>query len=526
MDRRVALALLVLALLTPLALLAAQPLPTQQTGVQQPPPGNEKAFTVEYARWIEAKGNLSVLEVAVTYYGDRVLLDVKASLEPGCGGRVVSLQPVTLGSWPSGATKVVRFTVDTSKMGGRCTGVIAITWKREWDPTLRDVLVPSVGFARLQVDTSYCGAPTLSVEVSPTILYMDRENTVTVRVGNTGRFAISDITVDVLVEGASVSGASYPVQLKASRLEPGEWRSYTLRLVPSSPVVALTFRSSYANCMGQEVSSTTTARLAAVKGQAVLVAPLNGSVAAGETREVEVKIVNLGSVELTGVRVALSAQGAGIALEPQLVDVGDIPAGGERVFTVRVAVPETAVGSIPVSYTLSYKTPNGGVAVQPGSFTLFVVQSSQVYVTSVDVVPQEPRVGDILVLSVNIVNDGGFPVYGVNVSASAGEGLRPLRATYSFLGRLEAQAVTSVPFSYKVEAPGRHTVTFTVVYRDAYGKTHRAVRSITVNAVQGAAQAGETGKPKRPSLETWWPLIAALVGVAVVVVAWKLVKRR
>jgi len=523
-DRRRALTLLVLVLLAPLALAAAQPaLP--QGGVEQPP-GYEKAFTVEYARWVETKGNLSVLEVAVTYYGDRVLLDAKASLEPGCGGRVASPQPVTLGSWPSGATKVVRFTVDTREMGGRCTGVVALTWEREWDPTLRDVLVPSVGFARLQVDTSYCGAPTLSVEVSPTILYMDRENTVTVRVGNTGRFPISDATVDVLVEGASVSGASYPVQLRATRLEPGEWRSYTLRLVPSSPAVALTFRSSYANCMGEVVSSTVTARLAAVKGQAVLVAPLNGSVSAGETRMVEVRVVNLGSVELTGVRVALSAQGAGIALEPQLVGVGDIPAGGERVFTVRVAVPETAAGSIPVGYTLSYRTPDGGVAVQQGSFTLFVVQSSQVYVTSVDVVPQEPRVGDILVLSVNLVNDGGFPVYGVNVSASAGEGLKPLRATYSFLGRLEAQAVTSVPFSYRVEAPGRHTVTFTVVYRDAYGRVHRAVRTVAVDAVEAAAQAGETGKPRRPSLAAWWPIVAALAGVAVVVVAWRMVRRR
>lgn len=517
--------LLLLVALAPL-IIAVPPGLSPSGAAPEKAPGYEKAFTVEQARWVETRGNLSVFEAVVTYYGGRVLLDVKASLEPGCGGRVVSPQPVMLGSWPNGVAKTIRFTVNTSEMGGKCEGAIAITWDKEWDPALQYVYVAPIGSARLRVDTSFCGTPSLSVKVHPSILYLNGENVVTVEVGNTGRFKVTDVDVEVNVQGASVSGSSYPVEFKAAKLDPGEWRAYTLRLVPSSPAVVLTFRESYANCMGEETVSTATVALSAVRGQAVLLAPVNGSIPAGATRSVSLRLVNLGSTELRDVKVTLSAQGAGVAVEPQLLSLGDVAANGEREFAIRVAVPETAVGSIPVSYTLSYVAPDGSAATLAGSFTLFVVQSSQVYVTSVDVVPSEPKVGDILVLSVSIVNDGGFPVYGVNVSAFAAEGLKPLRATYSFLGRLEAQAVTSVPFSYRVETPGEHRVTFTVVYRDAYGNTHRAVRSVTVNAVQGASRASGTGKPRPSLIERWWPLVAALIGVAAVAAAWKLVKRR
>jgi len=523
--RRLAVALIAVLLVAGLVAVAAQPLPTPR-GASAPPSAEDYAFTVEYARWVERQGNLSVLEVAVSYYGRNVLLDSVASLEPGCNASVVSRQPVVLGSWPSGARKIIRFTVNTTGVEGRCWGTIAVKWDREWDPVKEKVVLPSVNFRRLKVDMSYCGSPQVSVRVEPATLYMGRANTLHIVVANTGGSVIRDLDVRVEVQGASVLDANYPVEVKASVLGPGGEKGFTLRIVPTSPSPVLTFRASYTDCVGDEETSVTVVPLNALRGQAVMVSPVQGRVEAGSTSSVEVKVLNLGSVSLGDAKIALSAQGAGVVVEPQLVSLGDVEPGGERGFTITVAVPATAIGSIPVTYTLSYKTPDGGVVTLGGSFTLFVVQKGQVYVTSVDTVPEEPSVGGTLVLSVNLVNDGSAPVYGVNVTASADEGLEPLRSTYSFLGRLEPQALTSVPFSYRVKAPGEHSVAFEVHYRDAYGVEHVVKRVVTVRAVASSA-AGQGGGQQEASngYGRLWPALLA-AALAVVVVAVLVARRR
>ena len=192
----------------------------------------------------------------------------------------------------------------------------------------------------------------------------------------------------------------------------------------------------------------------AASGQSVLVVPEPSTISAGSLNTVKLRVINAGEVPLQSVRVVLSLQKSQLSVDPSVLDVGELQPGEERAFAVRVLAPATASSSESISYQVLYAMPGGSAAVAQGAFTLSVVLPSAVTVTGLELVPQKPQVGSTLILAVTLVNDGVLPVYAVNVTVQASGGLAPLRAPYAYLGQLNPQVLTSVPFSFRAQAEG------------------------------------------------------------------------
>ncbi|MEM3688549.1 MAG: hypothetical protein QXW42_01395, partial [Thermofilum sp.] len=189
---------------------------------------------------------------------------------------------------------------------------------------------------------------------------------------------------------------------------------------------------------------------------------------------------------------------------------------------ISVSVPTTASSSETVSYQALYTVEGGGVVNTAGTFSFYIAQTSRVTITSTDIVPQSPQVGGNVIVAVGLINDGSFPVYGVNVSATASQGLAPLRSTYTYLGQLNPQVLTSLPFSFKATLEGVQEVKFIVTYRDAYGRVMNTERTVLIN-VSPATTSSSTQQASNFRDNS---LLIALTLIIIVAVAFAAYRRR
>lgn len=516
--------LILLPLLAGIATAAlAQPIPSRTTAPPSEP--FEYGFSVEYVRWIESRGNLSVVEVGVSYYGTYTLLGVEVTLKTACNAEILSPQPIRLGSWRSGTVKSFRFTVNSSQLQEKCVVHMNIHWRQAWDEAERELKESYSGSAQLDVDLRYCGPESIAVSVDPQTLYMGAVNTVRVVFSNNGDYPVDDLTATVNAQGLSIINTRFPVEIAVSRLDPGESKSFTLQVVPQSAYSSMSISISYTNCMGEDVMKTVNVPMIGSTGQSLVVVPEPSKVNAGMSSKVNLRVANLGNIPMRDLRLILTFQRSTLAVSPTILYVGDLNPGQEKRVQVEVDVPATASAGETIAYQATFLTEGGSLSTITGSFTIFVLQTSSLTITSVEAVPERPEVGKTVIFAVNVINDGNFPVYGVNISATPDEGLKPVRSTYNFLGQLNPQVITSVPFSFRVVKPGIREVVFTITYRDAYGNTHSVERRAAVIAENPAA-SGHSGNSEPGGVGLYAVAVSAVVAALAALVYYRRVKGR
>jgi len=505
-----ALALALLALGQPLV---SQPASPQRTGYRPA----TFVFVVESSS-ASGTGSVGVVQVAVSYWGVRTLINTRAELEPLCAANVTSEQPVLLGSWKPGAQKVVAFTVNVSKPAPRCDAKLRIWWENTWDDSLATVTHEG-GSTELDLGFSTCWGEDLALRAVPSTVYTGAPAQVALEVENRGWFEVSRLTLTVSAQGAAILDSPAPLTFQVGSLPPGKAASFQLAVAPQSAAPALVVTASYLSCSGSLVTRTYTLPLYVASGQAVLVTPDPAVVRAGSSTRLRLHVVNAGGVTLYSVKVLLSLQKSPLSITPSFIDIGELKPGEDKVVEVDVLVPTSASSSEAVGYQVVYSTGSGSSAALQGSFTLSVVFPAGLRIASVEAIPQQPQVGSNVVVAATLVNDGTYPVYAVNVTVSASRGLSPVRAPYAFLGQLSPQVLTSVPFSFRVLEPGVQEVRVVATFRDPYGSVQQVERTVLVNAVP--AQQESQGE-----VRSWNPLLLAAGLAAAVALAVLLLRGR
>ncbi|QOJ78746.1 hypothetical protein IG193_08355 [Infirmifilum lucidum] len=478
--------------LVSIAAIAVLLLATYSTQLLQSSPlsqrsGDVYVFNLESVAVSGGPGSVRTITLSLSYYGRYTLLGSAVSLQPQCNATVLSDQPVQLGSWRPGTVKVASFTVDTSKATVRCPVELVVSWSDSWDDAY-GMNTQLSGSSTLKATVTACWFEDLRVGVVPQIVYVDSVNSVLLDVLNSGSSSMREVTIIVSGQGATLINASLPLSYQLREIPPGKRFTAALQLVPQSSFPSLAVTVSYVDCAGNFKTVSYNVPMYASPGQSIVVVPDPATVVAGTRSEVALKVVNVGSVEAKNLRVVLNLQASPLAINPAVIDSGDLKPGDVKTFTVHVDVPSTASASTLVSYQTIYYIPGSGPTFTQGSFTLFILQRSSLSITSIEVVPSRATVDSNVVFAVNLINDGTYPVYAVNVTAYPPEGLTPARSPSTFLGQLNPQVLTSIPFTFKAAREGSYEVKFRATYRDAYGNTAYVERTAVVEVIPASPE--------------------------------------
>ncbi|MHB9302006.1 COG1361 family protein [Thermofilum pendens] len=471
------------------------------------------AFVLEDVSVLDSGVPSGVVQVSVSYYGAYTLLGASLGLTARCGGAEVSAGSVDVGSWRPGTVKTARFTLNTSSLGSECTLRVSVSWGDSWDDAQK-TYTGLGGSTSLEYSFTACWGERVSVGVRPQMVYSSTVNPVLLVVENSGRTALRQVEVYVAPQGSVLLNASVPTVFELGDLKPGERRVVPLSVVPQSPFPSFSVTVSYLDCSGSKKSVAQQVYLYAAAGQSIVVVPDPPVLVAGQASNVSLRVVNAGGVAVKGLSLVLGVQKSPLSVSPSFLVVGDLGPGESRSVPVTVLVPATASSSESVAYQALYSVEGGGLATSGGSFTFYVAQRSSVSITSVDVVPQSPEVGSNVIFAVSLVDDGTFPVYAVNVSAYASRGLSPLRSTYAYLGQLNPQVLTTVPFSFRAVEEGMQEVRFVVTYRDAYGYSRSAERTVYVNVARQQPSRQAQGGSANPYVYLAAVAVALLLAAA------------
>ncbi|MEZ0346856.1 MAG: hypothetical protein ABWK01_09910 [Infirmifilum sp.] len=477
--------------------------------------GNTFIFTVESLTVSGSTGTTKTVTVVVSYYGKYTLLGSSISLTTGCNATVLSDQPVLLGSWRPGTVKTATFTVDGSNASNLCPISVLITWQDSWDDAT-SMNTGMGGSVPISTQLNACWSEDLRVSIKPQMIYLNSVNSAVLEVKNNGAGTLEKVSLSISGQGLTLLNVTVPLIYTLEKMPSGYKISIPLQLVAQSSFPSLQVTATYVDCTGNAKTIMFTVPLYASQGQSILVVPDPSSVIAGTRSNVTLKVINMGSISVNSVQVILNLQASPIAISPATLSLDTLKPGETKSFTVKVDVPSTASTSTPVTYQVVYTAPGSGVALTQGSFTLFILQRSSLSITSIEVVPQQVEVGSNVVFALALINDGTYPVYAVNVSAQPSDGLVSSRSLYTYLGQLNPQALTSVPFSFKAVKEGTYEVKFTVTYVDAYGKRGVVERGAVVKVVP----ASNSNTASSPRNSYGLALLAAAITIAAVAVGY------
>jgi hypothetical protein len=478
-------------------------------------------FTLEGINVLDSSYPAGVVQVTVSYFGTYTLLGSSMQLKITCGNSTYTTDSVSLGSWRPSTQKIATFTVDTSRLSSNCQSEIVISWSDSWDDSLK-MNTGYGGTTSLDTTLTACWGEQLQVSLNPQPTYLSSVNPVFLTVVNSGQSSVDNLVITIIPQGSLMLNTSIPTVLEVGRLDPGMKKSLPLQIIPQSNFPSLAVTLSYTDCMGNKKTSSLQIPFYATTGQSILVVPEPSVLSSGQTSNVNLKVINAGNVPIKNLNIILSLQKSPLSISPAMLSIGDLRPGEVKTIPISVSVPTTASSSETVSYQALYTVEGGGVVNTAGTFSFYIAQTSRVTITSTDIVPQSPQVGGNVIVAVGLINDGSFPVYGVNVSATASQGLAPLRSTYTYLGQLNPQVLTSLPFSFKATQEGVQEVKFIVTYRDAYGTAMKTERTVLIN-VSPATTSSSTQQASNFRDNS---LLIALTLIIIVAVAFAAYRRK
>ena len=457
----------------------------------------EREFVLNSVAWSRlpaGEDGIGILELVVAYYGEGSLLDVEAKLSLGCGVAVPS-DTVAIGSWDPGAAKVLTFLVNASGIRGECLATLYISYGGIARQRAFGYLVfRTRGCASLSFRVPFYGNPSITASVSPSTVVGDSVNVLTIALRNAGTGDALDLVATVSFAGAALLGVEQPLRIRVDELSPGEVASVNVSLIPFSPQVSISIEVDYVDDYGDERVERMTVVVPSATGTAVVVLAEPSKLRAGSSNEVSLEVRNLGDSPLSDAFLQLQVpQSSQIVVEPQFVELGDVEPGESKRCRIAVSVPSTAVGTQNIAYALTYRSEQGAKITIRDSFSVFVVEQAQLAIATVEVVPSKPRVGETVIVSLNLINLGSQALNKVNVTVESSRGLQPLRKTYYFLGQIQPQAPTSVPFSFRALESGKQVVEFEVACEDVYGVEWAIGKTIEIEILEPGSPASERG---------------------------------
>jgi len=486
-------------------------------------------FTLNSIKWIRLPNNpngVAQLELVVSYYGDEVLLDVKAKLSLACDVDIIPSSSTDIGSWDPGTYKVLTFLINVSQMPSECNGKLFINY----GAVARKIpfgyyIVTTQGGSSLEFTLKYAGNPALSVYISPSTIISDAINTLTITIKNTGTGNALDFSAILSFSGAALLNIEQPVIVKTDKLSPGEYREVKISLIPSSPQVTITITSNYVDIYGNNRNEQFTLAVPVASSASVIVVAKPSKLKAGASNKVALEITNYGDAPLKDAMIQLITMGGSqLVVEPLFIEIGDIKPKESASVTITISVPSMLSGTQTLTYTLTYKSEQGAKVSIRDSFNIFVVEQAQLAITAVEVVPQKPEVDDTIIVSLTLLNLGAQTLSKVNVTAESTPGLVPVRRSFYFLGQVQPQSPTSIPFSFKAKEAGKQKIQFRILFEDIYGVKWEVTKTIELNVQEKQLEVKENEKNR--GFNTLIAIIFAFLTVIGLFIAYKYYRKR
>ncbi len=500
-----------------------QPLPPVSGPKISPPVTYFVIDSTEWVRLPESREGISILSLQVAYYGSHTLLDTEAFLKLRCNAEILEKQPITIGSWNPGTPKVLTYTINTTRIERICPAELIIRYKALWKASTEELREVG-GTKSISFSVEYCSPPRISILVSPETLYSGTSNNVKLKIVNGGATNIIDLDAVIEVTGGAILGSARPIKIALKNLEAGEEKIINLDIMPQATQVNLQVTLDYVDECGRNNVERIQVNLPVLSSSSIVISASPHKLYSGSTNKVTLHIMNLGSNTLHNTILYLSAStGSQLVISPQVINVGEVPAKSSKDVNILVEVPASSSGVLNILYTLIYETDSGSTVSIRDTASIFVVQQAQLAITSIELAPSKPVVGESVIISINIMNLGLQPLYSVNVTVQSSKGLRAQRSTYYFIGQLQPQVPTSIPFSFKVLEEGKHDVKFIVTFKDAYGLNWNTTRSITFRSYEKS-----TGEEQREGqgMGFYQYIVTGAIILAIILVAAYLLRHK
>ncbi len=437
----------------------------------------------------------------------------------------------------------LRFVVNTS-VNSEHKVLLHITWNK----VLHAVPVPGTRLYRtgvvirdvpdeqtIQTYVYIPGMPLITVRSSPSLLVPGlRDEKVIFYVCNNGSGTAYSVLasftlqspINVAVHVVNSSNIAVPY------IEPGRCVRFPLMLTVyalSTDVesrVTFVFTITYTDEMGKVSRSTSYVDIPILSSGLVKIIPTRTYVSSGTTDRLDLRVCNLLPVKIANVTLdIISARG--VIVNNTQISISELDPGTCRDVMLIVRAPRgIAAEGCGLTYLLSYGIGGGVEVVRQGSLVLSLLSMPEMKIVDIITAPKTPKVGELVSLSVRIINTGGSSAYNVNVSLSC-VGLKPVSESYEFFGRLNPQDETIASFTLNASRPGIDTCRLSVSYTDPLGNLHVKSRVLKILVLKENSTLFVVPRAAMINLRSIALLAVALsVGIAVVVVVVVLIWHR
>ncbi len=462
---------------------------------------------LQYPHW--CNGTL-ILRVCLLHDSPYVLYDVKLSLGV-TEGKVLAVSPSKILIVEPYSSVCLVTLLRTYTCGSHILS-ITLSWSKVYKAkiVMNGVVVPGEEVRTVPDHQTILStltvlpSPDFRISVSPQLLIIGKDNDLMVEVCNVGNGTAYDVHVSLMVvpEGVSLTmNRSQPVTLTMQSLKPRSCvRIPLLITVMSTSHTPYTYAQAgsvlvkvYVTYFEEKLgfrNITYTTYLGVLPSSPVQVLPETLVLNASSVNLVHLKVCNPNMFPIHNVTLNVLSTQSAILLNSTLIPIGDLPPRSCKLAKIVLAVPRVlSVPIVRVAYELTYWTGSLGYLTQSGTFTFQVLTTPRLIITQITVAPKVVKVGEAVVISVQISNVGTSPAYNVNVTIVPDMHLVAISTPYMFTSMLAPQSQTVASFTLNATRSGVSTCKIIVTYLDEYGRMHVLTRCVHVNVVSSTSTA-------------------------------------
>ncbi len=370
---------------------------------------------------------------------------------------------------------------------------------------------------------SVLSSPDIKVNVTPHMLIVGKNNNLRIAVCNVGNGTAYNVHVTLMIvpEGVSLTvNRSQPISISAQSLKSGHCIEVPLSVtVMSTSHAPYTYAQSgsvlvkvYVTYFEEKLGArnvTYTTYLGVLSSSPIQVVPETLVLNASSTNTVYLRICNPNMFPVQNLTLnVLSAQPA-MYLNNTSLYIGNVPPRSCKTIRILLAVPRVlTVPVVKIVYELTYWTGLFGYLTQSGTFAFQVLTSPLLAITQITIAPKIVKVGEAVVISVQISNIGTAPAYNVNVTIVPDMHFTTVSTPYMFTSMLSPQSQTVASFTLNATEPGVGTCKIVVTYLDEYGREHRLVKTVHVKIMSTTVTT--TSRMSMPKLSATPMLVIAI----------------
>jgi len=370
------------------------------------------------------------------------------------------------------------------------------------------------------------GEPLLTVKSLHSVVIPGAESKLTLYLCNNGSAAAYNILTSFTLQPPV--GTSIRILNSTStvipRIEPGECRRVVLNLLAYSlsgevlsqavMVVSLT----YFDESGNRYSSTYKVNVPILSTGLLKIVPSRTYVRTGSLDRLDLHVCNMFPITVHDITLSILSA-TGVIVNSTRVVIRKLDPGTCRDITIILKVPRGASvmsKTCTIVYLLSYKLGENVEISEQRSISLSVLASPRVIIADMISAPSVARVGELVSLSIRIINTGDAAAYNVNVSLIDCERLKPVTENYEFFGKLNPQDESIASFTLNATQIGKGECKVVLTYVDLLGDIHRVVKVFSIPIVRSNITF-VTSMMMTPHVSTSMTMIFTVVSVLAVI---------